>query len=184
DSRGRFAAAQPSARRLGRSRAGTLLPRSNLYVYGQFCAVAIAFGKGTDALRSDLPPLACPSDRIGPPKHLTGRSGVGAVLSWLSGPGIGAEQRSHRRESEAAPSAILGSGLGKRLSAAFACWRERSPGGAGEPAGCGDDRAGFHPVPRNGDDLMRVGQGQEWRYDGGNGSPAQRFGRLSRYRGG
>ena len=48
---------------------------------------------------------------------------------------------------------------------------------------CGDDRAGFPLLGCNGNDLSRLGKGQEWRCGGGYIAPAQRFDRLPRHRG-
>ena len=80
---------------------------------------------------------------IHPQVILTGVFGDCPFLSRLSGPGIGTEQRSNRRGSEAGSSAVFGCELGTRRQAAFARRRQRSPRRAGRPAGCGDDRAGF-----------------------------------------
>ena len=78
----------------------------------------------------------------------------------------------------------LASELGDRRQAAFACRRRRSPGRAGRRADCGGDRAGFPLLACDGNDLSRLGQGQEWRCGGGDIAPAQRFDRLPRHRGG
>ena len=78
------------------------------------------------------------------------------------------------------PSLAVSLALGARLR--FARRRQRSPRRAGRPAGCGGDRARFRLAARDGNDLSRVGQGQEWRCDGGHIAPAQRFGRLPRHR--
>ena len=138
-----FAASEPSAQRFRRARSGSLLLRSNPDVCRQVCVIPVASGRGACALRSDLPQLACPSGRNPPPGDLTGVFGDCPFLSRLSRPGIGTEQRSNRRGSEAGSSAVFGCELGDRRQAAFARRRQRSPGRAGGPAGCGGDRAGF-----------------------------------------
>ena len=65
---------------------------------------------------------------VPPPRGITGVFGDCPFLSRLSRPGIGTEQRSNRRGSEAGSSAVFGCELGDRRQAAFARRRRRSPG--------------------------------------------------------
>ena len=123
-----FAASEPSTQRFRRARSKSPIVRYGPHVPWSVFFIPIVSGSGSFALRAKFPSLAWLPDRKPPPGSGTGVFGGRPSHSRLSGPGIGAERRGHRRGSGAGPFAVFGFELDDWHHAALDCRRQRSPG--------------------------------------------------------
>ncbi len=156
--------------------------RADADVRGTVRGITVASGAGAGALRPGFPRNAGPASGASPPRQLAGVSGERPVLHRLSRPGPGAERRGDRRGAQTGSSAVDIVEHGARRGAALAHRRHRRPGREGRPAHVVGERAGLPLLPRGRHDLSRLGQGQQWRGEGGNIAAAQRGGDVSGHR--